>query len=191
MSRLDDLARVAVELSLRHGVAEGRVAKERKELKLAKREAAAWEGALSLLQGVAAGVQQKAHESISRLVSLCLATVFDDPYTFHVDFSRRRGKTEADLYFMRDGERFGRPWTVGGGVIDVAAFALRLSCLVLTRPPLQRVLILDEPFRNVHGAANRRRARALIETVPKELGVQIILSTGMDWLEIGRVVEIR
>ena len=189
MSNLSDWARYAAELTLKHSVAEGKVAAERKALKAAKKEAAVWEEVNVILQSVAQTVQQKAHEKIASLVSMCIAAVYTNPYTFHIEFHRRRGKTEADLYFMRDNERFDRPWAVGGGVIDVAAFALRLSCLVLTHPPLQRVLILDEPFKNVNGEENRRRVRRLVETVPKELGVQIIMSTGYPWLEIGSVVE--
>lgn len=186
---LDGWGKKAAGLVLNHSVAEGRLTKEREALKEAKAEAEATRQALELLQSVAQAVQQSAHARITSIVTACLKAVFDDPYTFHIDFERRRGKTEADLYFMKGGERFERPWRVGGGTLDVASFALRIACLVLTKPALRRVIIADEPFKNVNGRENRRRVREMMETLPKELGVQVIMSTGYEWLEIGSVEE--
>lgn len=190
MSRLGDWAKRAAELSAERAGDVARLASYRKDLAAARKRAESTEQAHDLIQKVAQTVQQQAHERITGVVSRCIASVYEDPYTFHIDFDRKRGRTEANLYFMRNGHRFEKPYAVGGGVIDVASFALRLSCLVLTRPALRRILIADEPFKNVNGEDNRRRARALLETVPKELGVQVIMSTGYDWLEMGEVVKV-
>ena len=39
----------------------------------------------------------------------------------------------------------------GGGVWDVISFALRCACLVLEQPANTRFLVLDEPFKFIHG----------------------------------------
>lgn len=138
---------------------------------------------------VAAGVQKRAHAAIAAIVSRCLAAVFDDPYSFEIAFEHRRNKTEAVPYFVRGGKRLEPRGNVGGGVIDVAAFALRLAAVVLARPAVRRVLILDEPFKWV-SAEHRPRVRALIEELQKEMGVQFIIVTHIPELRIGKIIEV-
>jgi hypothetical protein len=191
MSSMEQWRQKAVSLLNQHAFAHATLRRARRSLKQAKQEERDCAEAQAILQQVAQLVQEKAHERITGVVSMCLASVFTNPYTFHIKFERKRGKTEARLYFMRDGYEFSSAdHQVEGGVLDVAAFALRLSCLVLTQPPLRRVLILDEPFRNVNGKGNRERVRKMLQTLPGKLGVQIIMSTGYPWLYCGRVIDL-
>jgi len=75
-------------------------------------------------------------------------------------------------------------------VVEVAAMALRLSCLLLATPKRRKLLVLDEPLKALHGDDNRERARQLIETLARELKVQIFLTSGTEWLRCGKVIEI-
>jgi len=145
--------------------------------------------ALEVLQHVAAEIQNEAHHKISSLVSKCLAMVFDNPYKFKIEFVKKRGKTEANLLFTRDGHSLDPMDSSGGGVIDVASFALRLACLSLTVPKQRQVIIMDEPFRNV-SAGYRSRIRAMLELLTEELGFQFIISTNMKSIETGTIFEI-
>lgn len=77
-----------------------------------------------------------------------------------------------------------------GGVRDVLSLGLRLAKLLTEIPRRERVLILDEPFKNVHGTKERERAAQLILLLADELKIQFILTTGLDWLKIGKVVEL-
>jgi len=155
----------------------------------AKEEHANWQQALAVLQEVAAGLQQHAHQRISRLVSECLRTVFDEPYTFRIEFTATRGRTHAHLLFERDGATVDPLSASGGGVVDVAAFALRLSALMLTQPPARKLLVLDEPFRFV-SADYRPRCRVMLESLASELDVQIIMVTHFDDLQCGTVIQL-
>lgn len=151
------------------------------------------EEAQKSIQKVAQSVQQEAHDRIAGLVTRCLGAVFDEPYEFKIEFERKRGKTEAALKFVRDGLVLDDPMNqAGGGVIDVASFALRLACLVLRRPQIRRLLVLDEPFKNIRGAEYRGRVRALLEALSREIGVQFILCVDADaypQFVLGHVVE--
>lgn len=151
------------------------------------------EEAQSTIQKVAQSVQQEAHDRIAGLVSRCLEAIFDEPYEFKIDFERKRGKTEAELKFVRGGLTLDDPMNqAGGGVIDVASFALRLACLVLQRPPLRRLLVLDEPFKNIRGADYRSRVRSLLEALATEVEVQFLLCVDADaypQFVLGHVVE--
>lgn len=90
------------------------------------------------------------------------------------------------MVFIRDGQEIDPMSASGGGVIDVAAFALRLACLLLATPRPRRLLVLDEPFRFV-SAKYRPKIRALLLQLSEELGVQIILVTHITELQIGTV----
>jgi len=139
------------------------------------------EEAGKILQAVAVKVQQDAHQGIAAVVSRCLETIFDEPYRFELQFEQKRGKTEAQLTLLRGDLTFVDPLhEVGGGVIDVAAFALRLACLVLERPPKRRVLILDEPFGNLRGQHHRRKMRALVQALAEDFQVQFIINIDHD-----------
>jgi len=140
------------------------------------------EEAQRISQNIAREIQQQVHNKVSKIVTRCLEAVFvDDPYEFAIRFDCKRGKTDAKLIFIRDGIELDDPVNqVGGGVIDVASLALRLSCILLSRPVRRRLLVLDEPLKNVRGKQNRKNVRSLLEALSKEMEVQIILNVDID-----------
>ena len=163
--------------------------KEKRLLAAAKDEQEASQKAQEILQRLAEAVQEKAHQRISEVVTSCLKAVFDDPYEFRIEFERKRGKTEAVLKFRR-GEVEVDPLTAsGGGVVDVAAFALRVACLILHRPKLRRLVVLDEPFKFV-SSQYRDNVRQMIENLAEDMKVQIIMVSHIEALETGEVVQI-
>lgn len=162
---------------------------EERELSKAKKTHEHTLQAQEVLQLLAQAVQQQAHERIARVVSSCLAAVFEDPYEFEIQFDRKRGKTEASLRFLR-GELNVDPLTAsGGGVVDVAAFALRVVCLVMHRPRLSSVVVLDEPFKYV-SASYQEGVREMLEQLAEDMGVQIIFVSHNENLATGKIVEL-
>lgn len=147
------------------------------------------EEAQRVAQLVAQTVQQQAHHRIAGVVSRCLQAVFDDPYEFKILFEQKRGRTEAQLVFVQEGQAVDPMTASGGGVVDVAAFALRLSCILLSKPPVRRVLILDEPFKFL-SREYHERARLLLESLADELKVQIIMVTHIEALKTGTIIEL-
>lgn len=143
-----------------------------------------------LVQGVAEAVQHQAHQRIASVVSRCLEAVFgEEAYAFKIHFEQKRGKTEARLAFVRGDIEVAPCDGAGGGVVDVAAFALRLACLILSRPQRRRLLVLDEPFRFL-SREYRPRVRDLLLTLSREMGAQIIMVTHAEDLVTGKVVEL-
>jgi hypothetical protein len=84
-----------------------------------------------IVQEVASRVQESAHAQIAQVVTKCLSAVFDDPYAFKVIFEQKRGKTEARLTYVRDGQEFHPTSEAGGGVVDLTSFALRCCAAFL------------------------------------------------------------
>ena len=146
---------------------------------------------MDILQVVAQSIQEHAHKQISQVVSRCLQCVFDEPYTFSMEFDRKRNKTAATLVLERDGLILTDPLnSAGGGVIDVAAFALRVACLILSKPKRRRLLVLDEPFKFVHPPERRPRLVSMLEMLADDFDVQIVMVTGIDELRCGTVLDI-
>ncbi len=188
MSRLSTLVRAAED---QYALARREAGREAGELvRLEALEADVLE-AQDVLQTVAKAVQDRVHKQIADVVNSCLRTVFTDPEEFRVVFDKKRGRTEARLCFFRDGAEVDKDDGLSGGVQDVASFALRMACLVLRRPKPRLLLVLDEPFKNVHGDGNRERAAGLLLSLSREFGLQVIMTTGFDWLKIGKVVELK
>lgn len=166
------------------------VVEEKQALASAKEQATATLEAQQVVQAIAQQIQQQVHGQIASLVTKCLQTIFgEDAYELYIDFLRERGKTSAHLWFVRDGQRLDPLDATGGGVVDVAAMALRLAVLLLHRPPLRRLLILDEPFRFL-SKEYRPAVRELLLSLAKELDVQIIMVTHSPEFVMGKVVDL-
>lgn len=162
---------------------------EKAELNAARQDHEHAVQAQSLIASMAKEVQQQVHKRISAVVSSCLAAVFDDPYELKIDFEQKRGRTEARLKFSRDGNDVSPMDASGGGAVDVAAFALRAACLVLHRPRLRRLLVLDEPFKFV-SEGFQPAIRSMLEQISRDLKIQIIMVTHNEAYETGKVIEL-
>lgn len=127
-----------------------------------------------IIEIVAKQTQEEFKIHISKLVSYSLYSIFDNPYEFLIEFPERRGKTEAELYFARDGKKISPMISSGGGPIDIASFGLRLSLWTMKVPKLRNTFILDEPFKNL-SMSLRPKAALLLNTLCRELGIQIIM----------------
>lgn len=132
-----------------------------------------------LIQLVLKEIQEGLQHSIGHLVTLAEAAVFDDPYNFIMRFEPRRGRTECDLLFEKNGQEMNPIKSSGGGAIDVAALALTCSFLVLDGK--EPVLILDEPFHNINDPTRElhQKAAEMLKGISEKLGIQIIVVTGL------------
>lgn len=162
----------------------------RRNARYAKEDAEDAREAQRIVQVVAQTVQKQAHAKLAGIVTRCLQAVFGPEFEFKIEFDRKRGKTEAKLLITENGLELNPMDECCGGVIDVATFALRLACLLLQRPVRRRLLVLDEPMKNVNGQIYQDRVGQLMETLAEEMGVQFIIVTDDDWLKVGKVVQL-
>ena len=148
--------------------------------------------AQDIAQQIAQTIQQQAHNRIAGVVSKCLEAVFvgEDVYGFKIHFERKRGRTEARLVLTKNGNEIDDPLDFdSGGVCEVAAFALRLSCLILSKPRLRKVILFDEPFKSI-SVDYLDNVRILIDKLSKDFGVQFIIVTHITQLETGKVIRL-
>lgn len=187
--RLGELAKKVDLLRVEHATAARHADSTQTELGRAKEGHALALEAREVVQAAAEATQRLAHAKIASLVTRCVRAVFDEDYEFQIHFEQKRGKTEARLAFTKNGNEE-RPEMGSCGVVDVAALALRVACLLLTRPQRRRVLMLDEPFRHVT-SARRPRVASLLEALSSELGVQFLLVTHDREFMLGGVVDLQ
>lgn len=166
-------------------LARSKVSEEKTSLETLKERLRVLEEATVLAQGVASRIQSKASDRIAEVVTKCLA-IFEEPYRFLIKFDRKRGRTEARLVFERDGLEVNPLTASGGGVVDVAGFALRVACLVLSRPRVRPLLVLDEPMRFLSPEYGGK-GRVLIKTLARNLGVQFVIVTHDPRLRAGKI----
>jgi DNA repair exonuclease SbcCD ATPase subunit len=151
-------------------------------------EIEARETAHSVLRTSVEVMQTQVHKFLSKLVTRCLVSVLDDPYTFSIEFQNKKNSMEAHLRFERDGVELEKPKdSIGGGVLDLAAFALRVGAICLSGN--DRVVVMDEGFRFV-SEKYREPVREFMEALSHELGFQFIQVTHSEELVTGNVIRV-
>lgn len=151
------------------------------------------EEAQAFLQKVAQSTQEKLKFQIEDVVNLALESVFPNEYEFKIEFNVSRGKTDAELVFQdkRTGQTIDPMEASGGGVVDLTAFALRLSAFAL-ESGTDNVIILDEPFKFISRDL-QERAGEILKTLSEKMKLQIIMVTHIpEFIEVAdRVFEVK
>ncbi len=143
-------------------------------LKQHKNEKEAAIEAKIILQTAAKNTQKNIEIHFSDIVTKAMHIVFDDPYTFVPEFVERRNKTECDFWLVQNEEKLRPRFSVGGGVLDLVSFALRLSYWKLERT--SPVIILDEPFKNLSRKLIPKAAETL-KYLSNKFNLQMIIVT--------------
>lgn len=128
--------------------------------------------ARELILAAASITQENVKFNLSNIVNLSMKTVLKDPPKFVVDIVTRRNQTEIDLLIEEKGIRQSPLDSVGGGAIDIIAFALRISLWLLKQS--SNVFILDEPFRNVSHSYQEKMGQ-LLKILSEKMEIQFIL----------------
>ena len=144
--------------------------------------------AIFVAQKITQLVQKRVYKNVANMVTYCLEFVFGQQYEFHLDFEKRRNKTEAVLYFTKGGHKVDPLFDTGGGIVDVAAFACQLSCLFLHKPNLLKFLALDEPFKYV-SVKYRENLRNLLQSLSRDMDVQFLIVTHIEELCMGKIIR--
>jgi len=139
-----------------------------------KKKLRANEKAKEVIRQVGLKTQDKLSFNISEVTSMALEAVLKNPYELKLEFVERRGKTDCDIYFVRDGVKIG-PFDGGGGAVDIAAFALRVASWTMENPRSRNTLILDEPFKHLKGEKANVKVLGMVKEISEKLGLQIIM----------------
>lgn len=122
-------------------------------------------------------VQKRVIKDIEEFVSRIYQYVFQTSDSFRIKYEIKRSVPNMEFVVVnKQGIEFDPIDSLGGGTVDVLSFALRLIGLLLIRPKMRQVLILDEPFKHL-SVFYRPRMMEILNLLCKERGVQIIMTT--------------
>ncbi len=152
------------------------LAEQKSRLVKVKKELRNTEEGIPIAQLVAQQTQEELEVQISDVVSLALEAVFDDPYEFQLSFVSKRGQTEADMKFIKDGYERNPLLESGYGAVDVAALALRVALWNLSPKKSINTIILDEPGRFVSIDLQPKFGK-MIKLLSDKLKIQFIIVT--------------
>ena len=186
---LDKFSKKLDQLIVEKDLLTKQLTKEKQKLKLYKQNILDIEEAQKIVQKVAQAIQNQVHKVISSVVTKALHDVFGETaYSFEIEFTKKRNKTEANLIFIRDGHKLHPLEDCGIGQVDVAAFTLRLVGIMLSSQ-VRRLLVLDEPFKNV-SEEYITNIRDMLLSMVQDFSFQIILVTHNKQLHVGKVVNL-
>ena len=137
----------------------------------------ALEKARAFLQTIAQETQEQLKIHVEDIVQLALDTCFPDKYQFIISFEVSRGVTTAVMSFLdiESGKSISPMDASGGGVVDLASFALRIAAWTL-EGRTDNVIILDEPMKFLSRDLILQAAKVM-KTLSEKLNLQFIMST--------------
>jgi len=114
-----------------------------------KKAESEFENARDIVSNVLATTQDQVKDYIEEIITIALQSVFGDAYSFKISFEQRRGRSEAEIKIKKGDIELDPRGEVGGGLVDIAALALRLVLWSLRSPRNSPVFLLDEPGKHI------------------------------------------
>jgi len=177
-------------LSTRKTIYEEKISSIKKSVKTIDKKIDILEKAQAFIQKVAQETQSQLKFQISGPVQLALDACWPDEKVFSLEFDIKNNRTVAQLKFLDNGNLVDPTEEDGGGVVDVAAFALRISTWSLGKSA--PVILVDEPFKMLSVDLSEKIGDIMKE-LSEKLGIQFIMVTshGLNMSEISdKVFEI-
>ena len=158
------------------------IAKDSKKLETLKIDYDNSLKARAVIQSVSEETQKKIEHQVSDLVSVALAAVFPDPYKFVLEFKTARNKTECDIWLSKNNEKVKPFDACGGGVLDIASLACRISFFALS--PTNPIFAFDEPTSSV-SSHYKEQVADLLRMLSDDFNLQFLITT-----HISEIVDI-
>lgn len=158
------------------------IAEAEERLKQANLDAEELSQTLAILQGLEAAWKKTFEDALATVVSRGLSLIFDKPMRLDIISEISRGASAVE-FKLTTGEGEDAITTdimtaEGGSVVEITTFLLRILLILASRPPLRRVIIIDESFRMVEDNKVPVLAQMVRELVDR-LGIQVLLVTHM------------
>jgi len=164
--------------------------KARTELAAAQAELDVTEKANLVLQTVIETQRKELSEKVERIASYGLSVVFDEAYQLHLNLVSARNQMSAEFYVSN--ESMGNYPTRlidarGGGLVSVTSFLMKQIMLLSSRPPLRRIMFLDEPLVMVSNEYKENLCCFIRELAEKTEIQFVIVTHDSDLMELGDV----
>jgi len=132
--------------------------------------------AQEVINSVSILAQTEFKGAVEALVTEALHYVFGDNYAFEIESTIARNQAEAQMWVSIDGVRHSLKDELGGGVVDVCSFVLKVTFWALQINRTEPVLIFDEPLKNID-SGRLEAIGVMIKSLAERLGVQFVIVT--------------
>lgn len=122
--------------------------------------------------------QDEIKEKIEPLITKALHSVFDRDFTFELKFEEKRNQMQCTPV-IREGNKVYEDieFDLGGGILPIISFALRIVFWGLNSDSIRNTIILDEPIKGSLGGELLDRTIDMYKAVSDKAGIQLILIT--------------
>ena len=136
-----------------------------------------------VLQEVAQLSQARLKKKVESLVTSAISSVFvDRDLNFELVFLQKANRIEVLPVVMERNHQQIPKDDMGGGIIDIIAFALRVVLWSMQKPRSRATFVLDEPMKNVSTGRYRKKAVEMFAEISEKLNLQLIIVTHIDEL---------
>jgi len=155
-----------------------RILSEKKEtLETKKHQVEILAKARWVISEVAKLTQERFKDRVETLVTTAIRAVFDRSFEFILGLERKRNKLECQLLVREREVEYIPKDDMGGGIVDIISFALRVVLWSMQKPRTRNVLIFDEPMKYVGKGELLDRAGRMLREISRGLGIQLVLVT--------------
>jgi len=120
-------------------------------------------------------IQMNARSHIEAVVTMAIQSVFQKPYKFKLVFEEKRNNITCTPLVIEDGYEYSPKDQMGGGMIDIIGFALRITLWSMRVPRSRNIFMLDEPFRFCGDLT--LKAAVMLKKLSEKLKFQVLLVT--------------
>lgn len=124
---------------------------------------------------VAKLTQKNFKDDVEPLVTMAIQSVFDREFNFELIFEQKRKKLECRPVVTEYGYELNPEDDMGGSILDIIGFALRVVMWAMEQPRSRNFIYLDEPFKWTGRLISK--AGQMVKEVSKDLDIQVIIST--------------
>jgi DNA repair exonuclease SbcCD ATPase subunit len=133
------------------------------------------EEVLSIWIEVGKKIHSQTTKKIEAIVTTAIRSIFEKNYTFKLSFQEKRGTITCTPLVIVDDEEFSPKDSMGGGILDIIGFVLRITLQSIQNPRTRNVFILDEPFKFCGDLT--LKAALMLKNLSKKLKFQVLLVT--------------
>jgi len=164
-------------LTAERDLLKSQVRQKRYRLTLGEKEVRYLKEARTFIVEIAKKTQGNFKGVVERLVTVALQSTFDDRnFEFKLRFENKANRTQVVPVIMEDGVEWVAKNDMGGGLIDVVSFALRLILWSMQEKESRGVFVLDEPFKFMDKKGLVEKIGPMLQEFSK-MGIQIIMCT--------------
>lgn len=168
------------DLKSKRRIISSELTKSRLSANIVKRKIADYQEVRKVWTAISKEIQRDAKDHIENIVTMAIQTVFDHPYRFKLLFEEKRNTVTCTPLIVEGENEYHPKDAVGGGMLDVIGFALRITLWSMQNPKSRNIFILDEPFRFTGKLSSR--VGYMLRRLSRKLKFQVLLVTHDDSL---------